>query len=152
MFLHAGIIHLIGNMLFLWIFGDNVEDRFSRLGFIIFYVSCGLTASVLHTLFHLNSSIPAIGASGAVSGIMGAYLIFYPEADVKILFIYKIIRVPAFLYLLIWFVFQLFFALMTYTSDAASGVAWFAHIGGFIFGCLVAFYKKRSLQAAEEND
>jgi membrane associated rhomboid family serine protease/Zn-finger nucleic acid-binding protein len=151
-FLHAGIIHLIGNMLFLWIFGDNVEDRFSRLGFIIFYLSSGFTASVLHTLFHLNSSVPAIGASGAVSGIMGAYLIFYPEAEVKILFIYKIIRVPAFLYLLIWFVFQLFFALMTYTSDAASGVAWFAHIGGFVFGCLVAYFKKRSLQAAEESD
>lgn len=152
MFLHAGIIHLIGNMLFLWIFGDNVEDRFSRLGFIIFYISCGLTASVLHTLFHLNSSIPAIGASGAVSGIMGAYLIFYPKAEVNILFIYRIIHVPAFLYLLIWFVFQLFFALVTFTSDAASGVAWIAHIGGFVFGCLVAYFKKRSLQAAEEND
>jgi len=85
MFLHGDIFHLIGNMFFLWIFGDNVEDRFSRLGYIVFYISCGLTASLLHTVFNFNSSIPAVGASGAISGVMGAYLIFYPKAKINML-------------------------------------------------------------------
>ncbi|MCP4609483.1 MAG: rhomboid family intramembrane serine protease [Planctomycetes bacterium] len=152
MFLHADVFHLLGNMFFLWIYGDNVEDRFSRLGFIVFYLSCGLTASILHMVFNFNSMVPAVGASGAISGVMGAYLIFYPKARMSILFIYRIIRVNASLYLIMWFIFQLMFALTIFASDSATGIAWFAHIGGFVFGCLVAYYKKRSLQATEESN
>jgi membrane associated rhomboid family serine protease/Zn-finger nucleic acid-binding protein len=149
-FLHTDILHLFGNMFFLWIFGDNVEDRFSRLGFIVFYLSCGLTASLLHAIFHYNSSTPVIGASGAISGVMGAYLIFYPKAEVNILFIYRILHVPAYLYLVMWFIFQLSFALITYTSNAA-GVAWFAHIGGFVYGGLVAYCKKKASPVKQES-
>jgi membrane associated rhomboid family serine protease/Zn-finger nucleic acid-binding protein len=151
MFLHANILHLLGNMFFLWIFGDNVEDRFSRLGYIIFYLFCGLTASVLHTVFYFNSSTPAIGASGAISGVMGAYLIFYPKAEIKILFIYRIIRVPAYFYLVLWFIFQLTFALTTFASNTTTGIAWFAHIGGFVFGGLVAYFKKRYSPVTKES-
>jgi membrane associated rhomboid family serine protease/Zn-finger nucleic acid-binding protein len=149
-FLHGDIFHLFGNMFFLWIFGDNVEDRFSSLGFIVFYFSCGLTASVLHAAFNYNSSIPAIGASGAISGVMGAYLIFYPKARMSILLIYRIVRVNASLYLIMWFIFQLMFAFTAYSSNAATGIAWFAHIGGFVFGVLVAYWKKKSAPLIEQ--
>lgn len=142
-FLHGGIFHLIGNMFFLWIFGDNVEDRFSRFGFLIFYLCCGLSASILHSILNWNLSIPAIGASGAISGIMGAYFVFYPTARVKLFFIYKILRVPAFLYLGVWFLFQLLFGFI-FKSAGVSNIAWFAHIGGFVFGGLIAYLKKRT--------
>ncbi|MCP4259718.1 MAG: rhomboid family intramembrane serine protease [Planctomycetes bacterium] len=151
MFLHTDILHLFGNMFFLWIFGDNVEDRFSRFGFIVFYLSCGLTASLLHAVFHFNSSTPVIGASGAISGIMGAYLIFYPKAEVNILFIYRIVHVPAYLYLAMWLIFQLTFALMTHASNTTAGIAWFAHIGGFVYGGLVAYCKKKSSPVKQES-
>jgi len=142
MFLHGGILHLIGNMFFLWLFGDNVEDRFSRFNFLIFYLCCGLAASVLHSVVNMGSIIPAIGASGAVSGIMGAYLLFYPTARVKVLFIYKIIHVPAFFYIGLWILFQIIFGI-AYTAAGVSGIAWFAHIGGFAFGSFIAYLKKR---------
>jgi len=151
MFLHGDIFHLLGNMFFLWIFGDNVEDRFSRLGFIVFYLSCGLTASILHMVFHFNSAVPAVGASGAISGVMGAYLIFYPKARMSVLLIYRIVRVNASLYLIMWFVFQLMFAFTAYSSNAATGIAWFAHIGGFVFGVLVAYQMKRTFTVTEED-
>ena len=151
MFLHGDTLHLIGNMFFLWIFGDNVEDRFSRLGYIVFYVSCGLTASLLHTVFNFNSPIPAVGASGAISGVMGAYLIFYPKAKINMLFIYRVVRVNASIYLAIWFIFQLMFALTTFGANAGTGIAWFAHIGGFVFGALIAYHKKRSTPITKEN-
>jgi membrane associated rhomboid family serine protease len=151
MFLHGDIFHLLGNMFFLWIFGDNVEDRFSRLGFIVFYFSSGLTASVLHAAFNFNSSIPAIGASGAISGVMGAYLVFYPKAKMSILVICRIVRVNASLYLSMWFIFQLTFALTMFASGSATGIAWFAHIGGFICGALVAYQMKRTSPVTEEG-
>lgn len=138
MFLHGGLLHLIGNMFFFWLFGDNVEDRFSRLGFLVFYLSCGLAASILHSILNWGSLTPAIGASGAISGIMGAYFVFYPTARVRLLFIYKILYVPAFCYLGVWFLFQLIYA-----AIGAPGIGWFAHIGGFVFGGLVAYFKKK---------
>jgi membrane associated rhomboid family serine protease/Zn-finger nucleic acid-binding protein len=143
MFLHASIFHLIGNMLFLWIFGDNVEDRFGRLGYLGFYFSCGLAASILHTLFNLGSSTPAIGASGAISGVMGAYCIFFPLARIKSFFTFRTLYLPASLYLGFWFLFQLMFALL-YHSTGLSSIAWFAHIGGFAFGATVAYLKKKA--------
>jgi len=141
MFLHTGVFHLVLNMLFLWLFGDNVEDRFSRPGYLIFCLSCGLFAGILHCVFNRGSAIPVIGASGMVSGIMGAYLIFYPSANVTVFCWYRTIEVPVVLYLGGWFVIQLTSAFMSRNSDV-SQVAWCAHIGGFIFGVGVAYFKK----------
>jgi len=143
-FLHGGILHLLGNMFFFWIFGDNVEDRFSNLGYITFYLACGLAADFMHIFLNASSDIPAIGASGAISGIMGAYFVFYPAARVKLFFIYKILHVPAFLYLGTWFLFQLMFGFI-FKATGVSNIAWFAHIGGFIFGGLVAYFRKKTI-------
>ena len=142
MFLHGGFLHLFGNMFFLWLFGDNVEDRFSHLGFFMFYLCCGVAASVMHSILNWDSLIPAIGASGAISGIMGAYFVFYPTARIKLFFINRIVHMPAFLYLGVWFLFQLMFGLIL-KSAGTSKIAWFAHIGGFVFGGLVAYYRKK---------
>jgi len=150
MFLHGSILHLTGNMLFLWIFGDNVEDRFSHLGYLGLYFSCGLAASILHTLFNLGSSTPAIGASGAISGVMGAYCILFPMARIKLLFVYRTLHLPALLYLGFWFLLQLMFGLL-YHSVGLSNIAWFAHIGGFVFGAVVAYFKKREIGAEKQN-
>lgn len=144
MFIHAGLLHLAGNMFFLWLFGDNVEDRFHRPGYFIFYLCCGLSAIVLHAVMNPSASLPAVGASGAISGIMGAYLVFYPAARIKAFFIYKILHIPAVLYLGTWFLFQLLWGFVTQASGVTH-VAWFAHIGGFIFGGLVAYIKKKQL-------
>lgn len=128
-FMHGSILHLLGNMLFLWIFGNNIEDYLGKLKFIIFYLIAGIGASLVHVLFNWNSITPVIGASGAISGVMGAYLILYPRAKVKtlvFLFIFvTFIDLPAYVFLIVWFVFQ--FA-------GAEGVAWLAHVGGFIVG------------------
>lgn len=134
-FMHGSLMHLIGNMLFLWIFGNNIEDHLGKVKFIIFYLAAGIGASLIHVLFHFNSVVPVIGASGAVSGVMGAYLILYPHAKVRTLvFIFIIITfmdIPAFLFLIVWFVFQFFYA------GSGSGVAWMAHVGGFVIGILL---------------
>lgn len=142
MFLHGDFLHLLGNMFFLWIFGDNVEDRFSSFGYIVFYLACGAAADFMHIYFNATSTIPAIGASGAISGIIGAYLVFYPKSRIKTLVICRIIHIPAFLWLSIWFIFQLIFGFI-YHSTGVSNIAWFAHIGGFVFGGLVAMFKKK---------
>jgi len=142
MFLHAGVLHLIGNMYFFWIFGDNVEDRFSRLGFLVFYLCCGLAASALHAIIYQGSPVPCIGASGAISGIMGAYCVFYPRAKVKV-FLGFLLEVPAFVYLGAWFSLQLYFGWIYSIAGMVGGVAWFAHIGGFVFGISVGFVKKK---------
>lgn len=142
-FMHGSFWHLFGNMLFLWIFGNNIEDYLGKVKFIFFYLACGVGASLVHVLFHANSIVPVIGASGAVSGVMGAYLILYPQARVRTLvFIFIFITfmdVPAFVFLIVWFVFQFFYA------GASSGVAWVAHVGGFIIGIiLIKWMKKRT--------
>jgi membrane associated rhomboid family serine protease/Zn-finger nucleic acid-binding protein len=143
MFIHAGILHLLGNMLFLWIFGDNIEDRFGRLGFSVFYVSCGLVASILYGVFNLGSPTPVVGASGAISGIMGAYCILFPRARIRLLVISTTIHVPAAFYLGFWFLIQVANGLL-YHSVGLSNIAWFAHIGGFIFGAIVGYLKKEA--------
>lgn len=141
MFLHADFLHLISNMFFLWLFGDNVEDKFSPLGYVILFVYCGLSASLLHSLMHYGEMTPVIGASGAVSGIMGAYMFFYPHAKIKTFFLYRIVYVPAFVWLGTWFLAQLFFGVL-YTSEEFGNIAWSAHIGGFLFGALAAYVNK----------
>ncbi len=137
MFLHSGLGHLAGNMLYMWIFGNNIEDVLGKFRFIIFYLFCGTLAALCHISTDLHSEIPMVGASGAISGILGAYLILFPYAKVKTLiflgFFITIIRIPAIVLLVIWMVIQVSSGIIA--SDG--GVAWFAHIGGFIAGMLL---------------
>lgn len=134
-FMHGSFLHLAGNMLFLWIFGNNIEDYLGRMRFIFFYLACGVGASLIHVLFNVNSIVPVIGASGAVSGVMGAYLVLYPQAKVRTLvFLFILITfvdVPAFVFLIVWFIFQFLYA------GGGSGIAWLAHVGGFLLGVLL---------------
>ena len=137
MFLHGGLMHLLGNMLFLYIFGDNIEDHFGHIGYLLFYVVCGVGSGLVHVLFNLNSPIPAIGASGAISGVMGAYILLFPRAKILTFFFIFLIPVPAFLILGYWFVFQFLEAIGGLGGDPTGGVAVWAHVGGFLIGMLI---------------
>jgi membrane associated rhomboid family serine protease len=137
MFLHGGLMHLLGNMLFLYIFGDNVEDYFGHIGYALFYVTCGIGSGLVHVLFNLHSTIPAIGASGAISGVMGAYILLYPRARILTFFFIFVLPVPAFFILGYWFVFQFMEALGGLGGDPGGGVAVWAHVGGFLIGMLI---------------
>ena len=136
MFLHGGFFHLLGNMWFLYIFGDNIEDRLGPFRYIAFYLLCGITSGLSHLVLNFHSNMPTIGASGAVAGVMGAYLILHPHAKIltliPIIIIPWFIEIPAFFFLGLWFVLQ--FLNATGTHGSASGIAWWAHIGGFVFG------------------
>ncbi|NOK00163.1 MULTISPECIES: rhomboid family intramembrane serine protease [Myxococcus] len=141
MFLHGGWGHLLGNCLFFWVFGNNVEDSMGRLRFVVFYLLCGLAAAAAHLLVDPGSPVPTVGASGAISGVMGAYLLLYPRVRVNMLFIIvifiRVFPVPAWAVLLWWFGVQLFSGLPqlnTVSTDASGGVAFWAHIGGFVAG------------------
>lgn len=151
MFLHGGWFHLFGNMWFLWIFGDNVEDRMGHLRFLFFYLLCGVVGSFAHILFAPGSAVPAIGASGAVAGVLGAYLVSYPFARVLTLvplFIFwPIVELPAIVVLGSWFFIQLLngMAAVAVTSETAAGVAWWAHVGGFLCGiALISAFARKS--------
>jgi membrane associated rhomboid family serine protease len=144
MFLHGGWMHLLGNMLFLWIFGDNVEDRLGHVRFLVFYILCGYAATFAHAFFNASSTMPAIGASGAISGVLGAYLFLFPNARIVTLvwlFIFiRFIEIPALVFLPFWFLMQFLSGVASLRATnpaAAEGVAWFAHIGGFIAGPLL---------------
>jgi membrane associated rhomboid family serine protease len=142
MFLHGGLSHIAGNMWFLWIYGDNVEDVLGRKWFLIFYLVCGIAASVLHVLTNAGSHIPTVGASGAISGVMGAYLLKFPHARITTFLFLFLIDIPAWLVLLQWFGIQFFNGVGTvgHTHLAGAeggGVAWFAHVGGFLMGMLL---------------
>jgi len=143
MFLHGGWIHLLGNMLALYIFGDNVEDQLGSGRYLLFYLVCGLVAAAAHIALNRNSSVPTIGASGAISGVMAAYLLFFPAARVTTLvpvfFFPWFVEIPAVIYLGFWFLSQLFSGALAVVSDtqAFGGVAWWAHIGGFIAGLIL---------------
>lgn len=143
MFLHGGLMHLLGNMLFLYVFGDNVEDYFGHLGYLIFYLFCGVGSGFIHVLFNLHSSLPAIGASGAISGVMGAYLVLYPRANVLMLFFIFLVPIPAVFVLGYWFVLQFVEGVGALGATAAGGVAFWAHIGGFLIGVAIAWVAKR---------
>jgi membrane associated rhomboid family serine protease len=135
--LHAGWLHLIANMLLLWILGDNVEDAYGHLPFLIFYVLSGVAAGLTHVYMTAMSSTPLIGASGAVAGVMGAYLVLFPRARITVLLGYVFpFKTPAFVFLLGWFALQ-FFSLYQTHDPSGPAVAWWAHIGGFLFGVLV---------------
>ncbi len=139
MFLHGGWLHFLGNMLYLYIFGDNVEDAFGHFKYLIFYLASGVIASLIHLLTHPGSTVPTIGASGAIAGVMGAYFLLYPKARVvtivPIFFFIQVLEIPAFLFLGFWFLIQFLSGTLALTSSAgAAGVAWWAHIGGFAAG------------------
>jgi membrane associated rhomboid family serine protease len=134
MFLHADWLHIGGNMLFLWIFGDNVEDFFGHFTYLFFYLVCGIGAGLLHVLFNFHSNIPAVGASGAISGVMGAYILLFPRARVLTLVFIFPIPVPAVIFLGLWFYFQFRSAIDTHAGGPPTGVAVWAHIGGFLLG------------------
>jgi len=138
MFMHGGWLHLIGNMLFLWIFGNNVEDYFGPVRFLLFYLLSGLAAVTLYTVFGPESQVPLVGASGAIAGIMGAYMVLHPDAKVTTLIIFffiQFIHISAKVVLGIWFGYQLLMSLLD--RSGGGGVAWFAHVGGFVFGFAV---------------
>jgi membrane associated rhomboid family serine protease len=147
MFMHGGLFHLIFNMLYLWIFGNNIEDFLGPVLFVLFYLLSGLGASITHILFNPNSQVPVIGASGAIAGVLGAYLILYPQTRVLTLvflfFFIRIIPIPAAFVLGLWFLIQLL------NIGAGGGVAWFAHIGGFLIGIALIkiFTRKRKPRA-----
>jgi membrane associated rhomboid family serine protease len=139
MFLHGGFLHLIGNMWYLWIFGDNVEDRLGHGRYAVFYLACGVVAGAVHTALNIGSLIPTLGASGAVAGVLGAYAVSYPSARISTLvpiFIFiQIIELPALVVLGLWFVMQFFGAI----GPGSGGIAWGAHIGGFLAGIVLLY-------------
>ncbi len=148
MFMHGGLMHLGGNLLYLWIFGNNVEESLGPIGFLCFYLLCGISATAAHVISSPNSMVPLVGASGAIAGVLGAYLAAFPGARVHVLvfliFFIQIVRVPALLVLGGWFVIQVFSA-TTETSGGGSGVAWYAHIVGFIVGYFLMRRRVRRL-------
>lgn len=143
MFLHGGWGHLLGNALFLWVFGNNVEDSMGRVRFLAFYLLCGLAAAAAQVAIDPASPVPMVGASGAISGVLGGYLILYPRVKIRVLFIWlifiQILRVPAFLVLLLWIGYQFLLGLpqLMMEQEVSSGVAVWAHIGGFVAGLLL---------------
>jgi len=149
MFLHAGFIHLIGNMWFLWLFGDNLEDNLGRIRFLVFYLIVGIIANIFHvfTVSSGQAGIPVVGASGAISGLLGGYLVLFPKSRIRAFMVvfYRpyLFSIPAFLYIAIWFLYQLIYQLLyigIYTS-----IAYMAHIGGFISGMVLIFFFRREI-------
>lgn len=150
MFMHAGWMHLIGNMLYLWIFGDNVEDLFGKIKYLIFYIVCGLAATFSQLLFNASSTLPNLGASGAIAGILGAYILLFPSGKVNVMLGRTITQMPALIVIGFWFVLQ-FISNISATATTArtgggeeGGVAYMAHVGGFIAGLAIAFFIRPS--------
>ncbi len=155
MFLHAGWLHLIGNMVFLWVFGDNVEDILGHIPYLVFYLLGGLAAAAAHIYFNTTSNVPSLGASGAIAAVLGAYIIMFPRAKVRTLvflgFFGFVTRISAIIFLGIWFALQLLNGLLSLGVDTAqtSGVAVWAHVGGFVFGAIVGLlYHGRAARAS----
>ncbi|HLK03625.1 MAG TPA: rhomboid family intramembrane serine protease [Candidatus Acidoferrum sp.] len=143
MFLHNGFAHILGNMLFLWIFGDNVEDFFGHAGYLFFYLFCGIASGLVHIAFNSHSSIPAVGASGAISGVLGAYVLLYPTNRILTLVLIFLVPLPAFIILGYWFILQFVAGISSFGASATGGVAWWAHIGGFLIGLVITLAVKK---------
>lgn len=140
MFMHAGWVHLGGNMLYLWIFGDNVEDRFGHVKFFIFYLLCGLGATFAQLMFSLGSDIPNLGASGAIAGVLGSYILMFPKGRIRVLQGQRVVQAPALIVIGFWIVLQLFSGIGSIANTAdTGGVAYMAHIGGFVAGFVLTF-------------
>jgi hypothetical protein len=142
MFLHGGFLHILGNMWFLWIFGGNVEDRFGSLPYLAFYLVCGIGSGISQVLFSWGSHIPSIGASGAISGVLGAYVVFFPRSRiltlVPLFIIFFLWRIPAIIFIGLWFAMQFLSGVVSLAQANVGGVAWWAHVGGFLLGMLIA--------------
>ncbi len=139
MFMHAGWVHLGGNMLYLWIFGDNVEDSFGAIKFLVFYLLCGIAATAAQLAFSLGSNVPNLGASGAIAGVLAAYLVLFPQAKVNVLMGRIITPLPALIVIGLWFVIQLFSGVASIGTVDTGGVAYMAHIGGFAAGFILTY-------------
>ena len=140
MFMHAGWVHLLGNMLYLWIFGDNVEDRFGQLNYLIFYLLCGLGATFTQLAFSAGSNIPNLGASGAIAGVLGAYILMFPQERVRVLVGGAVVQMSALVVIGLWIVLQFFSGIASITTAAQTGgVAYMAHIGGFLTGFILTY-------------
>jgi hypothetical protein len=153
MFLHGGFLHLAGNMLYLWIFGDNVEDALGHFRYLVFYLASGVAATLLQALLWPGSEVPNLGASGAIAGVLGAYFVLYPHARVVTLvplfIFFPLVEVPAFLYLLFWFLMQFWMGSSSLFARAAGGgVAWWAHVGGFLAGLVMVALLKPARRPA----
>jgi membrane associated rhomboid family serine protease len=152
MFMHGGWLHLFGNMLYLWIFGDNVEDEIGSFKFLIFYLACGVAAIMAQFYFSTRSSVPNVGASGAIAGVLGAYLVMFPNARVRVLVYNQVLALPALIVLGMWIALQVFSSVGSIASTNQTeqgGVAYMAHVGGFVAGLALAlvFRGSGSLQA-----
>ncbi len=146
MFLHGGYMHLLGNMLFLWIFADNIEATIGNLRFLLFYLAGGIAAYLAHYFTNMQSTIPTVGASGAISAVMGAYLIMFPRSRIKVFFFFFVFRISAFVFLGLWIAQEFFsgMAALQVSTSESSGVAYWAHIGGFVFGVVMGLYFRMS--------
>jgi membrane associated rhomboid family serine protease len=148
MFMHAGWLHLGSNMLYLWVFGDNVEDRFGHIKFTVFYLLCGLAATFAQLAFSVGSDVPNLGASGAIAGVLGAYILLFPKGSVKVLQGQRVVPVPALIVIGLWIVLQLFSGFGSIAGAAETGgVAYMAHIGGFVAGFVLTFLLRGSQRA-----
>lgn len=161
LFLHGGWMHLLGNMLFLWVFADNIEGTIGNLRFLVFYLAGGVAATLFHGLINPSSSLPLIGASGAISAILGAYLVMFPHSKIKvlILILFTSFRIPALAFLGIWIINQFIdgYGSLGAVSAEGEGIAYWAHIGGFLFGVTVGFFARKTydpilVREAEEQD
>jgi membrane associated rhomboid family serine protease len=152
MFLHGGWLHLLGNMLFLWVFGGAVEEALGHFQYLIFYLICGVGSAVVHTIFNLSSKVPTIGASGAISGVMGAFIVLFPRARVTTLIpallLFFTVKIPAFLMLGYWFFVQFFSGVGSLGMSDQGGVAWWAHVGGFILGGALVIGVRTKMRSA----
>lgn len=156
MFLHGGFMHLAGNMLFLFIFGDNIEDAMGHVSYLLFYLLCGLAAAISQVALEISSTIPIIGASGAISGVMGAYLVLFPHGKVRAIvifgFIGQVVLVPSWVMIGLWFALQLFSGFASLGAGAdAGGVAFWAHVGGFIAGAILVWLFRDKDAVARQN-
>jgi len=157
MFLHGGWFHVIGNMWYLWIFGDNVEDRMGHFKYFIFYLLCGFVAGFVHIFMNRTSGVPTIGASGAIAGVMGAYFILYPNSKIwtliPVFLFFRFVEIPAFILLGFWVVMQFLSSAFSSGLSQQGGVAWWAHIGGFAAGVVLVFvFKKRKSKLPRQYD
>ncbi len=142
MFMHAGWLHILGNMLYLFIFGDNVEDRLGHFRYLIFYLLCGIAATFAQYIFSIGSTVPNLGASGAIAGVLGAYIIMFPGERIRVLMGYAVVRMSALIVIGFWIVLQVLSSLSSFTTSSQTGgggVAYMAHIGGFLAGIILTF-------------
>ncbi len=152
MFMHAGWVHLLGNMLYLWIFGDNVEDSFGHVKFLIFYLLCGIAATMAQLVFTSTSNVPNLGASGAIAGVLGAYILLFPRGQVKVLMGRGVIPMPALVVIGLWIVLQFVSGFGSISNRAATGgVAYMAHIGGFLAGFILTFLFRATGGTSQET-